>query len=140
MTVTAISARAKTRLAERMIPLAADYACAMRDEDAEALGRRLDAMTRQDLYGLITVLGAMVGIDQPVGDLLDWVQWEDVPPPACLPPSRTASSASARREEYARLRREGATRQEAAQELGVCARTTDRYETWMQQREDGEAA
>lgn len=135
MTVTAISARAKARLAERMIPLAADYACALRDEDAEALGRRLDAMTRQDLYGLITVLGAMVDLDQPVGDLLDWVTWEDAPSLACLPPSRTASSASARREEYARLRREGATRQEAAQELGVCGRTVDRYETAMQRQE-----
>ena len=139
MTVTPISARAKVRLAERMIPLAADYACAMRDEDAGALGERLDPLGRQELYALITVLGAMVDIGQPVGDLLDWVEWGDAASLACLPPSRTAASASERREEYARLRREGATRQEAAQELGVCARTVERYETWMQQREESAA-
>jgi DNA-binding NarL/FixJ family response regulator len=133
MTVTAISAYARERLAERMIPLAADYACAMRDEDSEALGRRLDAMTRQELYGLITVLGAMVDLGQPVGDALAWIEWEDVPSLAGLPPSRTAASAAERREEYARLRREGATRQEAAQELGVCARTVERYEAGLQQ-------
>jgi DNA-binding NarL/FixJ family response regulator len=135
MTVTAISAYARERLAERMIPLAADYACAMRDEDSEALGRRLDAMTRQELYGLITVLGAMVDLGQPVGDALAWIEWEDVPSLACLPPSRSAASASARRQEYARLRGEGLSPQEAAQELGVCGRTVDRYETAMRQQE-----
>lgn len=136
MTVTSLNARAKARLAEKMIPLAADYACAMRDEDAEGLARRLESMSRQDLYALVTVLGAMVDVDQPVGDLLDWVTWEDVPSLACLPPSRTAASASARREEYARLRAEGASPQEAADELGVVRRTVDRYEVaYKRQRE-----
>lgn len=135
MTVSSLDARAKRKLAERMIPVAADYACAMRDEDAQALGERLDAMDRQELYALVTVLGAMVGLDQPVGDLLAWVEWEDVPSLACLPPSRSAASASARRQEYARLRGEGLSPQEAAQELGVCGRTVDRYETAMRQQE-----
>jgi hypothetical protein len=134
VTVSSLDARSRARLAEKMIPVAADFACALRDEDAAMLGQRLDPMTRQDLYALVTVLGAMVDVEQPVGDLLAWVTFGDGACPD-LPVYRSPSAAAERRLEYARLRGQGLSQEEAAGRLHVAVRTVARYETGLRQAE-----
>jgi hypothetical protein len=75
--VTALDAAAKGKLAERMVPVAAALACAVREEDAGSLGALLDPFTRQELYGLAVALAAMVPVDEPLAGLLAWVTWDE---------------------------------------------------------------
>lgn len=66
-------------LAERMIPLACDLACKVRDGDAEGIAR-LAAEHEWDTptAALLVVLAAMVPDDGPVGDLLAWTEGLEV--------------------------------------------------------------
>ena len=59
-------------LAETMLPLARELASRIRSRSPEAIGTRLDAMCRQELYGLVTVALAMVDVDRPLPELLGW--------------------------------------------------------------------
>jgi hypothetical protein len=75
--VTIFSPRAKASLARRMVPVAASLACTVREEDATSIGELLDGFTKQELYGLVVVLSALVPVDSPVGDLLAWADWSE---------------------------------------------------------------
>lgn len=123
-----LDAAAKGKLAERMVPVAAALACAVREECADSIGEVLEPFSRQELYGLLVVLAGMVPVDQPVGDLLSWVTWRDAPSLAGQPLPRSPVSAAERRQEYARLRSEGVSLEDAAERLSVSARTAERYE------------
>jgi hypothetical protein len=75
--VTALDARAKGKLAEQMVPVAAALACAVRDMDSGGIGELLAGFTRQEFYGLAVVLAGMVPVDEPVTGLLGWVTWDE---------------------------------------------------------------
>lgn len=65
------------RLADRSVARGAQLACMVRDEGREAIGEFLDGLDVQDLYGLAVALAAMVPIDRPASDLLEWIDWAD---------------------------------------------------------------
>jgi len=76
----AARARARGDLAERMLPLAAELACMVRDEDRETIGQFLDGhglAPDLETRGLVVVLAAMVADSAPLGDLLAWVTWDE---------------------------------------------------------------
>jgi hypothetical protein len=67
-------------LAERMTDVAQDWCAQLRTVDAPGLGKILDPLSRQELYGLLVVVGAMADIDRPVAELLAWADWEMTEP------------------------------------------------------------
>lgn len=136
-----LTARQRGELAERMVPVAAALACAVRDEDAHAIAGMIAGLSGQETAGLLVVLAAMVPVDQPVGDLLDWISWDENgrPLPGTVPllPQMPLTRAETRRE-YERLRAEGLSLPAAARATGASLTTASRYETRMYE-EDGEA-
>lgn len=77
MTVTAISAGARGRLAERLVPVALEFAGVVRSEDADGVGEFLSALTPEEREVLPVVLAAMVDVDQTPQRLLSWVTWDE---------------------------------------------------------------
>lgn len=136
MTVTELTAAAKGRLAERMVPVAAALACAVREECADSIGEVLEPFSRQDLYGLLVVLAGMVPVDQPVGDLLAWADGLEpheavsAPPQPKLPP---------RLADYADLRSWDVPREEIAGRMGVKVETTYDYDYRLAKRREAAA-
>lgn len=60
--------------AAAMIPVAADLACMVRDEDVAGIAAQLGKLDCQQFYALAVVMAAMIPDDQPVGDLLAWFE------------------------------------------------------------------
>jgi hypothetical protein len=81
MTVSLIGAAAKGRLAERMVPQALEFACLVRDRDAEGIGGWLGALTDEERDVLPLVLAAMVDIDRTPAELLSWVTFDELGQP-----------------------------------------------------------
>jgi hypothetical protein len=135
-----LTAREKGELAERMVPEAIALACAVRDGEAGEIAALIGARTRQELMGLLVVMAAMVPVDQPVSDLLDWVTWDETgrPLPGTTPmlPQMPLTRAE-RRREFCRLRAEGLTLPAAARATESSLRTASRYEDGIY--EDDEA-
>lgn len=63
--------------AQRMLDIALDLACAVRDEDRDQLAERLSHVRERDKDALIIVLAALVPVDRPVSELLAWVEWDE---------------------------------------------------------------
>jgi hypothetical protein len=59
-----------------MVPVATELACLVREQDADGIGRFLAGIREEEIPALLVVLAAMVPVDEPVGDLLAWVDWE----------------------------------------------------------------
>lgn len=64
------------QLAQRMVPLATEFAGIVREENHEGIGRFLAALAPWEWPAFVVTLAAMVPDDRPVGDLLAWVTWD----------------------------------------------------------------
>jgi hypothetical protein len=129
-----MSARAKGELAEQMVPVAAALACAVRGEETGDIEEILCPMGVLELRALVVVLAAMVPVDAPVGELLDWISWDEEgrPLPGSTPmlPQMPLNRAETRRE-YLRLRAEGLSLPAASRAVECSLRTAARYEALM---------
>lgn len=65
--------RAAGTVARHALNRATELVVMVRDEGTDATGAFLDRLDRQGLYALAVTLAAMVPDDQPVDDLLAWV-------------------------------------------------------------------
>ena len=74
--VTPRKAEDPGELAARMVPVATELACLVREQDADGIGRFLAGVREGEVPALLVVLAAMVPVDEPVGDLLAWVTWD----------------------------------------------------------------
>lgn len=61
-------------LAASMIPVVADIACLVRDGDRKGIERRLRKLDGQQWYAFAVVAAAMIPDDEPVADLLAWLE------------------------------------------------------------------
>lgn len=71
------SSRLETRdeRAERLAPIAAEFAARLRDEDVDDLAvELLDPLPRRDLYALIGLLGGAAPVDQPASAWWAWMR------------------------------------------------------------------
>jgi hypothetical protein len=65
-------------LASRMVAVACDLACLVRDQDRDAIGAFLAALPPEEITALIVVQAAMIPVDDsPPADLLAWVRWDE---------------------------------------------------------------
>lgn len=64
-------------LARLSLNRATEFACMVRDQGPDTTGAYLDRLTRQDLYGLVVTLAAMVDIDRPTDELIGWITWTE---------------------------------------------------------------
>ena len=77
-------ARDRDRLAQRLVPVAAELACLVHgDGDAGTIQAFLDRLSVLQRHALLVVLAGMVPVDQPLEDLLGWISWN---PPRRKPP------------------------------------------------------
>lgn len=76
-----LAGRAMGHLAERMVPVAAELAFAVRERDVNGIGEFLAPYGPQEIYALLIVLAAMVDIDKTEDELLAWVSWTEFAPP-----------------------------------------------------------
>lgn len=49
-------------------------ACLVRDESADSIGPWLDRLTANQMYALVVALAAMVPVDEPASELLEWLE------------------------------------------------------------------
>lgn len=95
MTVIDHPARAKAcargELAARMVSVAQELACLVRDEGPDAIGKFLDGLAGGEKDALLIVQAAMIPDDRPAADLLSWVTWDeyrrDLPGPVLEEPA-----------------------------------------------------
>lgn len=73
-------------LAEAMVPVGCQLACAVRDDPAEVA--RILRQHRTRLDALAVVLAAMVPVDETPEHLLSWVDWPTTEPETQSSPSR----------------------------------------------------
>jgi hypothetical protein len=78
-----LAERAMGHLAERMVPVAAELAFAVRERDVNGIAEFLAPYGPQEIYGLLIVTAAMVDIDRTTDDLLSWVSWDERFEPPC---------------------------------------------------------
>ena len=64
-------------LAERLVPVAAEFVGVVRDEDRDSVGRFLARLPRQERDALPVILAAMIPDDRTPADLLSWVTWDE---------------------------------------------------------------
>ena len=76
-----LAERAMGHLAERMVPVAAELAFAVRERDVNGIAEFLAPYGPQEIYGLLIVTAAMVDIDRTPEELLSWADWGEFEPP-----------------------------------------------------------
>jgi hypothetical protein len=140
-----VSAAARGRLAERLVPVAMTFVGAVRNLDADGITEFLDELTEDERLALPVILAAMVPDDRTPQELLAWVDFDEFGAPLpdgaemvlWSPPAvrRGPSGAAERRQDYAALRGQGLTPAQAAQRLGLAVRSAARYETGLRQQE-----
>jgi hypothetical protein len=70
-------AQARGDLAERLVPVAAELAGRVRDEDRQSLGEFLARYTRAERDALLIVVAAMVDVDRTPAELLAHVTFDE---------------------------------------------------------------
>jgi hypothetical protein len=91
-------ARARGDLAERMVPVACDLACLVRDQDREAVGRFLSRLTGPEIRALLVVMAGMMPVDSMSdADMLRWVRWDETGRPLDRPLAPCGTYAAFRR-------------------------------------------
>ena len=70
-------ARARGDLAERMVPVACELACMVRDESRVEVGALLARYDADELRALLVVLAGMVPVDVPASELLGWCRYDE---------------------------------------------------------------
>lgn len=121
-----VRARQRGELAARMVPVACELACLVRDSDRHAIGEFLRRLTPEETTALLVVQAAMIPVDQPAADLLSWVTWDDQVPDLC---QERAPSAGPEREVKACGTYAAFRRHERAGELidDACQEAADKY-------------
>lgn len=95
-------------LAARLVPVACDLACRVRDDGREAVTDLLGQLTAEEQRGLLVVLAAMVPDDRSAEELLAWVTWDEHGRPLPATP-RTGEELRAAHTRYTRDRTHGQT-------------------------------
>ena len=71
-------ARARGDLAERMVPVACELACMVRDESRVEVGALLARYDADELRALLVVLAGMVPVeDMSAADMLAWLKFDE---------------------------------------------------------------
>ncbi len=85
--VTAIDLAACRRgeLAERMVFVAEELACLVRDEDSRAIGRFLRRLSEPEIRALLVVQAAMISVETAPAEMLRWVRWDEYGRPLPAP-------------------------------------------------------
>jgi hypothetical protein len=102
-------------LAERMVPVACDLACRVRDGDADGIARLTASLSDAETSALLVVLAAMVPVDDfSPGDLLEWaggletaLEWRQEPLPFQPPAGIRELEPCGTRAAYVRHQRRG---------------------------------
>lgn len=115
-------------LAESMVPVACELACAVHDQDPAAVAEILDRYTHEkdrEARALLVVLAAMMPVeDSSPAELLAWAGDGET-----ARPSLAADTFTGRRmAEYARHRNDGMCIRRAGALVWVSRRTAERYE------------
>jgi hypothetical protein len=75
--ISTVSAAARGRLAERLVPVAMAFVGAVRDVDGDGIAEFLKGLSGDERLTLLVILAAMVPHDQAPQDLLAWVDWDE---------------------------------------------------------------
>lgn len=75
--VSQVSAAARGRVAEAMVPVAMAFVGVVRDQDGEGVGNFLRALSGAEREALPVILAAMVPDDKTPQELLAWVTWDE---------------------------------------------------------------
>lgn len=150
-----VRAQARGDLAERLVPVAAELAARVRDEDRQSLGDFLAQYTRAERDALLIVVAAMVDVDRTPAELLAHVTFDEFGQvldgaapalPRCSTEPEAEPEAGSRlpaRERnlqtFAELRAQGLRPEQAAVRMGKAPRTGWRYEQSLREQQ-GEAA
>lgn len=138
-------------LAERLVPVAAELAARVRDEDRESLGEFLARYTRAERDALLIVVASMVDVDRTPAELLAHVTFDEFGQlldgaapvlPRCSPEPEAGPRLPVREQNlltFAELRTQGLRPEQAALRMGKARRTGWRYEQALRER-GGEAA
>lgn len=82
-------ARRRGYLAERMVTVACELACLVRDSDAASIGEYLQTLRSDEKDALLVVQAAMIPDDKPVDDLLSWITFDQYGRPLDAPRDRS---------------------------------------------------
>lgn len=77
---TRTAACQRGELAARMVAVACEMACLVRDSDRQAIGEFLGNLSQEEVTALLVVQAAMIPVDVPASDLLAWVTWDEYAP------------------------------------------------------------
>jgi len=72
-----VKACARGELAARMVSVAGELACLVRDEDSRAIGRFLRRLTEPEIRALLVVQAAMISVESTPAEMLRWVDWDE---------------------------------------------------------------
>lgn len=105
-TTLELTARQRGRLAERMVPVALELACLVRDEGPDAIGEFLGEVAGgtplpDQVTALLVVTAAMLPVDRPADDLLSWVTFDELGEPLDRPVQPCGTRAAFHRHERA---------------------------------------
>jgi hypothetical protein len=95
-----VKACARGELAARLVPVAQQFACLVRDEGPAGIRTFLASLTAYQKDALLVVQAGMIPLDRPAAELLSWVTWDEygrpLPGPAAQDPAppRIAAPAS----------------------------------------------
>lgn len=95
-------------LAARLVPVACDLVCRVRDDGRDAVAELLGPLTAEEQRALLVVLAAMVPDDRSADELLAWVTWDEHGQPVPAAP-RSLEELRAAHTRYARDRARGRT-------------------------------
>jgi hypothetical protein len=71
------AAARRGELAERMVSVAIELACLVRDEGPDEIGAFISALTGEERDALLIIQAALIPDDTDVKTLLSWVTWDE---------------------------------------------------------------
>ena len=89
--------------AERLVGAALQLAVVVHDEERDSVARHLEAIDPADRDALLVVMAGLIDVSRPVGDLLDWVTWDENGKPLPPAPKRTPTPATRTRKTRRKL-------------------------------------
>ena len=83
--------------AERLVDVALQLAVVVHDEERDSVARHLAAIDPADRDALLVVMAGLIDVSRPVGDLLDWVTWDEDGKPLARTPRPKPAAPSPKR-------------------------------------------